>query len=139
MTPEQKQIVRAAEIENSWFHFYTKFRSQLQDCQANDNLLNEELESRLLPISFENLEKVWTSLSPEQKARYAKPTGVVKPHKKPEAPVVVSADEVLEKHGALPAIYTRHKILVEMGRDEYKQLRKTYGDEAIQSRVNSRE
>jgi hypothetical protein len=139
MTPEQKQIVREAEIENSWFHFYTKFRSQLQDCQANDNLLNEELESRLLPISFENLETVWTSLSPEQKARYAKPTGVVKPHKKPEAPVAVKVDEILDKAGELPSIYTRHKILVELNASEYRALRKQYGDQAVENRVNGTE
>ena len=141
MTPEQKLELHKANVESAWFHFYTKYRSQLADCTANDNLLNEQLESRLLPITFENLETVWNSLSPEQKAQYAKPTNIVRPHKKPEAPaaVVVSADEVLDKTGALPAIYTRHKILVEMNAVEYRALKEKYGNEAVENRVNGTE
>jgi hypothetical protein len=139
MTPEQKLELHKANVESAWFHFYTKYRSQLADCTANDNLLNEELESRLLPITFENLEIVWNSLSAEQKAQYAKPTGAVKPHKKEEVATVVTAAEVLDKHGALPAEFTRHKILVEMNAVEYRALKKKYGNEAVENRVNGTE
>jgi hypothetical protein len=140
MTPEQKLELLKANVESSWFHFYTKFRSQLADCTANDNMLCDELEARLLPITFENLETVWSSLTPEQKARYAKPTGVINLRiKKEEAPVVVSADEVLDKAGELPSIYTRHKILVELNAPEYRALRKQYGDQAVENRVNGTE
>ena len=141
MNAEQKLELLKANVESAWFHFFTKYRTQLQDCIANENMLSEQLESRLLPITFENLEEVWISLSPEQKAQYAKPTGtgVVKPHKKEETPVVVNANEVLEKHGALPAEFTRHRILVEMNSAQYRELRKKYGNEAIENRVNGTE
>ena len=140
MTPEQKLELLKANVESSFFRFFTRYRTQLADCIANENMLNEELESRLLPTTFENLEKVWSELTPQQKANYAKSTGVVRP-KKPEPPaaVVVTAEEVLVAKGGLPAEFTRHKILVEMSAPEYRALRKQYGDQAVEARVNNAE
>jgi hypothetical protein len=136
MNPEVNTAIRKAEVEQELWKFFTVYRKQLADCEANQNMLEAALEDQLLPITFENLSTFWESLTPQQKSVYAGPltTGEVKPRK--AATTVVDAAAVLEKMGGvLPEEYTRRRIL-KMGRDEYKELIKKYGQEIVVNRVN---
>jgi len=138
MNPEVNTAVRRAAVEEAFWRFFTVFRLQVADCTANQNFLEAALEEQSLPISFENLTTVWESLTAEQKSAYARPlTGEVKP-RRPAAPVtVVKTDDILEKMGVLPEEWTVLKLR-KSERDEYKELLKKYGQEAINDRLQGR-
>jgi|ERR1700722_21130 len=135
MNTEVNTAIRKAQVEEAFWRFFTVYRLQLQDCEANQRILEAALEDKLLPISFENLTTLWESLTPQEKSAYApSTTDEVKPRK--AATTVVETSAVLEKMGGvLPQEYDRRRIL-KMGRDEYKELLKKYGQEIVLNRVN---
>lgn len=141
---ELKHAIRVAQVEEARWRFFTTYRRHLADCEANQNMLEAVLESRFLPISFENLESVWLSLSPEERSKYSpSTTGEVKP-RKAEAETERSDEEtaariaaVVDELGILPLEWTVAK-LQGADKDVYKSLYKKYGRDAINDRLAGR-
>jgi hypothetical protein len=135
--------VRAAEVEHARWRFFTTYRLQLQDCSANEVLLDAELEKRNLPISFENLSSVWESLTPQQRKAYAPPlsTNVVKPRRQEAVEAAPSAKSdpppPVVADGALPVDWTPQKIK-RASREELRPLYQKYGMAAVNDRLSGR-
>jgi hypothetical protein len=55
---DTKELIREAQVEEAKWRFFSVYRQQLQDCTANEDQLEAELEARTLPITFENLSTV---------------------------------------------------------------------------------
>jgi hypothetical protein len=141
MNQEQQLAIRKSQVEEAKWRFYTTYRLQIQDCEANDQMIDAALKKRLLTTTFENLSTMWEELTPEEKAAYSRPTAdnpsVVKARKPEAVPQeVVSVEAALEKFGGLPAEFTKFRILKQMSKEEYRQILRQYGKEAIENRVN---
>ena len=145
MAEQQKLVIRQAQVADAKWRFFTTYRLQLQDCEANERMLDAELADRLLPTTFQNLSEAWEGFPPEKKAMYARPTAenpsVVnsrKPEPESSAQQVVAVADILEKVGeALPAEFTRQRILSKtFSREAYRDLLKRFGKQLIEDRVN---
>jgi hypothetical protein len=143
---DTKELIREAQVEEAKWRFFSVFRLQLQDCLANERMLEEELEHRTLPITFENLSWVWENLSPEKRANYAASTSsnVVKQRQTQAPDPAVEAAKAAEAaaaaqtpEGVLPAEWTALRIK-KAARDEYGALIKKYGSAAINDRLAGR-
>jgi hypothetical protein len=137
MTPEVNTAIRKAQVEEAFWRFFTVYRLQVADCTANQNMLEEALEDKLLPITFENVSTLWESLTLEQKSAYAGFSGgTVKPRRE-NSQTTVKTEDVLAEMNLLPEEWTPLKIR-KAERDEYKALLKKYGQVAINDRLQGR-
>jgi len=136
-TEEQKKTLRLAQIEDAWWSFFTKYRLYISDNTANQQFLEEALEAQTLPITAENIAKVFEAMTPEQRARFAAPDGRgIKPRTPAPAAAAATPAAEVSVEGILPSEFTRRRITKDMSREEYQELLKKFGAAAIEARVN---
>ena len=123
---ETQDLQKQALEERFWFNVFASPKYRQFDCIANQKAIDEYLTAHALTLNIANVDKAITALGSQ--------LAVVQRHS--EVSAAQPTKTVIETESGLPAEFTRERILHGMDRDEYKALRKQYGDAVIEERVN---